>query len=78
MTGQIARSRTEREQKEVRTGLLRDAYRQHYDDLIALAERIGGDATSMRDGTLSPSLEGRVGLIEKTVILALDTLGSHE
>ena len=63
VTGQIARARREREQKEVRTGLLRDAYRKHYEDLGDLAEQISEDAASIRNGTLSPSIEGRTALL---------------
>ena len=39
VSAQLARGRAEREQGEVRSGLLRDAYRQHNEDLAAVAER---------------------------------------
>ncbi len=64
VTGQIARARQEREQKEVRTGLLRDAYQKHYEDLGAVAEGISDEALGMRDGTLLANIQGRAALLQ--------------
>ena len=63
VTGQIARARREREQKEVRTGLLRDTYNKHYRELNAMAEQLSDRAARIGNGTLSLNVEGRPGLL---------------
>ncbi len=44
VTDQIERARGEREQREIRSGLLRDAYREHFAELLGLAEEIRQDS----------------------------------
>ena len=48
----IARARQERDQREIRSGLLRDAYRQHYSDLIGVAREIQGRAAKAETSSL--------------------------
>ncbi|GEM_PF-1669537 len=58
VSAQIERARQEREQHEVHAGLLKDAYKKHYDELLGIVEEIKRAAERPVPGSLSPDRRG--------------------
>lgn len=58
VSAQVERARQEREQHEVHAGLLKDAYKKHYIELLGVVEEIKRAAERPVPGSLSPDRRG--------------------
>lgn len=66
----IKRARQEREQREVRAGLLREAYQRHYEDLLDVAKRL-------QEAAQMPSPNGLLPIVDRRTQMLVDALRSH-
>lgn len=63
-------ARQEREEREVRGWLLRDAYQKHFDDLLGLAEEL-------REASKKPSPHGLLAVPDRKTRMLLEALKGH-